>query len=95
MATALDAVVVRENATFLAVPNDDPKYMGRTFNKMLNYGARAIYEAIASAKLAWLGIPELRIPSPYTSKADLSAWPSAKHFTSWLCEVAPGFGTIG
>ena len=73
MATALDAVVVRENATFLAVPNDDPKYMGRTFNKMLNNGARAIYEAIASAKLAWLGIPELRIPSPYTSKADLSA----------------------
>jgi len=73
MATALDAVVVRENATFLAVPNDDPKYMGRTFNKMLNNGARAIYEAIASAKLAWLGIPKLRIPSPYTSKADLSA----------------------
>jgi hypothetical protein len=40
---------------------------------MLNNGARGLYEAIASAKLAWLGIPEVRIPSPYTSLADLLA----------------------
>jgi hypothetical protein len=73
MATALNAVVVRENATFIAIPTDNPKYKGRTFNKMLNNGARALYEKIASDKLAWLGIPEVRIPSPYTSMADLRA----------------------
>jgi hypothetical protein len=73
MAMALNAVVVRENATFVAVPNDVPIYKVWTFNRMLNNGARAQYEAIASAKLAWLGIPELRIPSFYTSLADLVA----------------------
>jgi hypothetical protein len=73
MATALNAVVVRENATFVAIPTGNPKYKGRTFNKMLNNGARALYERIASDKLAWLGIPEIRIPSPYTSLADLRA----------------------
>jgi hypothetical protein len=72
-AMALNAAVVRENATFVAVPTDDPKYRGRTFNKMVNNGARALYEAIASAKLAWLGIPESRIPSWFTSLADLVA----------------------
>jgi hypothetical protein len=73
MATALNAAVVRENATFVAVPTGNPKYKGRTFNKMLNNGARALYERIASDKLAWLGIPEVRIPSPYTSMGDLRA----------------------
>jgi hypothetical protein len=72
-AMALNAAVVRENATFVAVPTDDPKHRGRPFNKMMNNGARALYEAMASARLAWLGMPEFRIPSWFTSQADLVA----------------------
>jgi hypothetical protein len=71
LALRLNAAVVREDTDFIAIPNDDPKYRGRTFNRLLNNGSRGQYERAASHKLAWLGIPEVRIPSFYTSMADV------------------------
>ena len=32
-----------------------------------------MFERMASAKLAWLGIPEFRIPAPFTSLVDFVA----------------------
>lgn len=51
-----DAMVVSEDLTVVAIPTDDPKYRGRTFNKMLNNGAKGQYIRRSRNKLNWRGI---------------------------------------
>ncbi|MBS1807587.1 MAG: transposase [Acidobacteria bacterium] len=63
-----DATIVREHLTNEAIEVDDPKYKGRTFNKMINNGARGQYERMASNKFLWYGVPEFALPSFYTSQ---------------------------
>ena len=62
-----NAVLVREDLTVVAAEKDKPGYKGRTFNKMINNGSKGQYLARASNKLIWNGVPELAIPSFYTS----------------------------
>ena len=71
LAWVLEAVVVREGGGYQPIGLDDPKYKGRAFNRMIANASRALYEAAASGKLAWLGIPELRAPSFHTSAWDM------------------------
>lgn len=61
------AVVVREKLTVEAVETDDPGYRGRAFNRMINDGARGQYARKAARGLAWDGVPEIVVPSWYTS----------------------------
>lgn len=70
VALECDAVVVREDADFEAIPVEDPRYRGRTFNRLMNSASRGRIARLASAKLAWAGIPEIVIPSYYTSSCD-------------------------
>jgi hypothetical protein len=64
------AAVVREDLTYVTIPVDDPKYRGRTFNRLTNHGSRGQYTSRGSDKLKWRGIPELIVPSHYTSTTD-------------------------
>ena len=64
------AALVREGLDFVAIEIDNPRYKGRTFNKMLNGGARGRYAACASDKLKWHGHRELVVPSFHTSTTD-------------------------
>jgi len=64
------AVVVREDLSVLTVEKKDPGYKGRTFNKMINNGAKGQYTRRADDKLAWRGIATLKLPSFYTSSTD-------------------------
>jgi transposase len=66
------AVVVREDLTILAKEKGSSDYKGRTFNKMLNNGAKGQYLRLASQKLRWFGIPEMVVPSYYTSCTDIT-----------------------
>lgn len=70
LATRHGAVVVRENLSILAVEKKDPAYKGRTFNKMINNGAKGQYTRRADDTLAWRGIATLKLPSFYTSSTD-------------------------
>jgi hypothetical protein len=70
LAQLWNAAVVREDTDFGVIEVDDDEYRGRTFNRVMGNAARGLLERIASAKLAWLGIPEVRIPAPYTSSTD-------------------------
>jgi hypothetical protein len=65
-----NACVVRENAGYAPIPQDNPKYRGRTFNRMLANGARGMLERMASQKLAWAGVLEIMIVSFFTSTTD-------------------------
>ena len=71
LAVEYDAVVVRENAGFAAIPKDDPKYRGRAFNRLMNDGCRGQVERMASGKLAWAGIQEIMVGSYWTSSTDI------------------------
>lgn len=51
-----------------AIEVNDPKYKGRLFNKMLNNGAQGQYRRQASEKFLWYGVPELALPSFFTSQ---------------------------
>lgn len=75
------AVVVRERLSVVAIETEAPDYKGRTFNKMLNNGARGQYQRRATQTLSWNGVPELVVPSWYTSRACLrhSEIVDAKH----------------
>jgi hypothetical protein len=64
-----NAMVVREDLTILAAEKDRPGYKGRTFNKMLNNGSKGQYQRRAADKLRWNGVPEVALPSWYTSRA--------------------------
>lgn len=61
------AVHVSEALTNEAIEKESPKYKGRTFNKMINHGARGQYTRRVNAKLAWNGVPSIALPSWYTS----------------------------
>ena len=53
------------------VEKDDPEYKGRTFNKMINNGSKGQYQRRASQAFRWNGVPEVVIPSWYTSRSCL------------------------
>jgi len=67
LAEKFPIVVIREDLTYIAPEKWSPEYKGRAFNKMINNGARGQYARRASAKFQWNGIPELWLPSYYTS----------------------------
>jgi hypothetical protein len=67
LAKTYDAVVIREDLTYVAEEKGSPGYKGRTFNRMINNGSRGQYAKRVSAKLKWNGIPEITLPSYYTS----------------------------
>lgn len=67
LAKQYNGAIVRENLTVVTIGHEDPKYKGRTFNKMINNGSKGQYIRRASDKLAWHGVPELAVPSFYTS----------------------------
>jgi transposase len=69
LAKHFSAAVVREDLTILAKEKDSPDYKGRTYNKMINNGSKGQYIRRASDKLLWDGVPEITIPSYYTSTA--------------------------
>lgn len=62
-----NAALVREDLTILTIETDSPEYRGRSFNKMINNGSKGKYVRCSSDKLRWDGIPELVVPSYYTS----------------------------
>lgn len=66
-----NAAMIREDLTVMAVEKTAPDYKGRRFNKMINNGSKGQYIRRASDKLLWNGIPELAMPTPYTSQACL------------------------
>lgn len=69
LAKEYHAAIVREDLTILTKEKSSSGYKGRTFNKMINNGSKGQYLRRASDKLRWDGIPELIIPSYYTSTA--------------------------
>lgn len=72
LARKYQAAIVRENLTVLAVEKAAPEYKGRLFNKMLNNGSKGQYQKRATDKMLWNGVPELVVPSWYTSRACLA-----------------------
>ena len=66
-----NAAIVREDLTVEAIEKDDPEYKGRTFNKMINNGSKGQYQRRASQTFRWNGVPEVVIPSWYTSRSCL------------------------
>ena len=64
------AVVVREDLSVLAIEKKDVAYKGRTFNKLINNGAKGQYTRRADDTLEWRGIATLKLPSFYTSSTD-------------------------
>lgn len=71
LAKKYNAAIVREDLTVEAVEKDDPEYKGRTFNKMINNGSKGQYQRRASQAFRWNGVPEVVIPSWYTSRSCL------------------------
>jgi transposase len=65
------AVLIREHLTIMAKEKAKPGYFGRTFNKMMNNGSKGQHVRASSAKLKWSGIPEVTVPSYYTSSTDI------------------------
>ena len=70
LAQKYDAMVVSEKLDYVTIPIDDVGYKGRTFNRMINNGARSQYTSRADDKLAWKGHPQIKIPSFFTSSTD-------------------------
>lgn len=67
LARGWNALVVREDLTNVTEEKEGPGYKGRAFNKMINHGSRGQYVRRASAKFAWNGVPQIALPSYYTS----------------------------
>ena len=65
------AAYVCESLSVVAKEKQTPDYKGRTFNRMLNNGAKGQFVRRASAKLKWWGVPEVVVPSYYTSTTDV------------------------
>ena len=70
LAEKYGAVVASEDLSILAIEKNDPDYKGRTFNKMLNNGARGQYNRRSVDKMKWRGIAHIKLPSYYTSSTD-------------------------
>ena len=68
LAKRYQAAICREDLTVTTIEKDAPDYRGRTFNKMLNAGSKGQYQRRASAKMLWNGVPEIVLPSWYTSR---------------------------
>jgi hypothetical protein len=71
MCRAHKAAYVRESLSVVTKEKQTPDYKGRTFNRMLNNGAKGQFVRRASAKLKWWGVPEVVVPSYYTSTTDV------------------------
>lgn len=67
LAREYDALVVAEDLTVTAIEKEAPAYKGRAFNKMINHGAHGQYRRAATNKFLWNGVPEVALPSYYTS----------------------------
>ena len=70
LAEKYGAVVAAEALSVLAVEKTDPGYKGRTFNKLINNGAKGKYTRRADDTLEWRGIATLKLPSFYSSSTD-------------------------
>lgn len=71
LAARYGAVVVVEDLDIVAPGKESPEYKGRAFNKMINAGCKGRYGRMASGKLAWMGVPQVAVPSFYTSSTDV------------------------
>jgi hypothetical protein len=67
LTTQYNAAVIREDLTVMAKEKDSPGYKGRVFNKMINNGSKGQYIRRARDKFLWDGVPEIAIPSFFTS----------------------------
>lgn len=90
IAKLFNASVAREQLTYRAIPTDSPLYKGHRFNRDINLSCRGRYARMASNKLAWAHIPELIVPSYYTSKACLihslpEGWRKDEDYRCPLC----------
>lgn len=70
LAEKYGAAVVSEDLTILTIPKDDPDYKGRTFNKMINNGAKGQYIRRSTDKMKWRGIAHIKVPSYFSSSTD-------------------------
>lgn len=68
LAQKYNAAIVREDLTVEAIEKTKPDYKGRLFNKMINNGSKGQYQKRATDKMQWNGVPELVVPSWYTSR---------------------------
>lgn len=71
LARKYNAAIVREDLTVEAIEKDSSEYKGRIFNKLINNGSKGQYQRRATDKFQWNGVPEIVIPSWYTSRACL------------------------
>jgi hypothetical protein len=90
LAKLFNASVAREQLTYVTIPTDSPLYRGKRFNRDMNQACRGRYSRTAAAKLAWEHIPELVVPSYYTSKACLihslpEGWRKDEDYRCPLC----------
>jgi hypothetical protein len=69
LAQKYSASVVREDLRVEAIEKGTPEYKGRAFNKMINHGSKGQYQRRASQNLRWNGVPEVVVPSWYTSRS--------------------------
>ena len=69
LAKKYNAATIREDLTVMAIEKESPGYKGRVFNKMINNGSKGQYIRRARDKFLWDGIPEIAIPSYFTSTA--------------------------
>ena len=67
LALRYNAAVIREDLSIVTPEKDSPEYKGRTFNKMINNGSKGQYIRRALDKLEWNGIPQVPVPSFFTS----------------------------
>jgi transposase len=65
------AAYVYEDLTILAKEKDSSDYRGRTFNKMIKNGSKGQFSRPMLEKTKWYGVPEIKIPSFYTSTTDV------------------------
>ena len=65
------AAVIAEDFTVITKEKDSPQYKGRAFNKMITDGSLGRYGRLAASKLGWRGIPQVLVPSYYTSSTDV------------------------
>jgi hypothetical protein len=72
LAQKYNAMLVREDLTVKTIEKEASDYKGRTFNKMIDNGSKGQYQNKASDNLLWNGIPEVAVPSWYTSRSCLT-----------------------
>jgi hypothetical protein len=89
LAEKYGAVVAAEALSVLAIEKTDPGYKGRTFNKLINNGAKGRYTRLADDTLHWRGIATLKLPNFQAStRAARTGGPGR-----WTRGSAPGPGS--